>query len=276
MLLVDTFNRYFEPENARAAIRVLQAAGYRVHAAQPVQEDGAAALLWPDFLSAGLIEEARTEARRMLDALEPWLAHGIPIIGLEPSCLYMLTRRIRRAAAGDRAPGRSTPCCSKSFSRPKPMPGASKLKLKPIAERGAAARPLPPEGVRRDGCGRARLRLVPGLNVTTVESSCCGMAGSFGYEAEHYDVSMKMGEASLLPAVRKAVRRTRWSLPTARAAGTRSSIGAQRQALHVARVLEQRSPSARSRLLPQFDRLAAPAQPLAARLQVALERGSRR
>ena len=86
------------------------------------------------------------------------------------------------------------------------------------------------------------LKLVPGLQVDVVESSCCGMAGSFGYEAEHYDVSMKMAEAALLPAVRAAAQDTiivadGTSCRHQIADGTRAS-GA-RQAIHCIRVLEQ-------------------------------------
>jgi Fe-S oxidoreductase len=82
------------------------------------------------------------------------------------------------------------------------------------------------------------LQLVPGLEVQTVESSCCGMAGAFGYQAGHYDVSMKMGELNLLPAVRAAEPDT---LIVADGTSCRQQIrdGAQREALHVARVLEQ-------------------------------------
>jgi Fe-S oxidoreductase len=82
------------------------------------------------------------------------------------------------------------------------------------------------------------LKLVPGLKVRTVESSCCGMAGSFGYEVEHYEVSMKMAEADLLPAVRRVSADT---LIVADGTSCRHQIehGAKRQALHVARVLEQ-------------------------------------
>ena len=80
------------------------------------------------------------------------------------------------------------------------------------------------------------LKLIPGLKVETIESSCCGMAGSFGYEAAHYDVSMKMGELSLLPAIRKSTPDT---LLVADGTSCRHQIrdGAQREALHVARVL---------------------------------------
>jgi Fe-S oxidoreductase len=81
------------------------------------------------------------------------------------------------------------------------------------------------------------LALIPGLDVKLIESSCCGMAGSFGYEAKHYEVSMKMGELSLLPAVRQASPDT---LIVAGGTSCRHQIldGAQREAVHVARVLE--------------------------------------
>jgi Fe-S oxidoreductase len=82
------------------------------------------------------------------------------------------------------------------------------------------------------------LKTVPGLKVSIIESSCCGMAGSFGYEAEHYDMSMKMGELALLPAVRKADAE---ALIVADGTSCRHQIadGAGRSALHVARVLER-------------------------------------
>ncbi len=88
VLLVDTFNRYFEPENARAAERVLNRAGYRVISPDPAR--GRPLCCGRTFLSAGLVDEARREARRMLDALSPYLEAGTPIVGLEPSCLLTL------------------------------------------------------------------------------------------------------------------------------------------------------------------------------------------
>src|SRR5947207_6199465 len=88
VLLVDTFNRYFEPENARAAEHVLTRAGYSVVSPDPAK--GRPLCCGRTFLSAGLVEEARHEARRMLDALAPHVAAGTPIVGLEPSCLLTL------------------------------------------------------------------------------------------------------------------------------------------------------------------------------------------
>ncbi len=89
VLLVDTFNRWFEPENARAAERVLRRAGYTVIAA-PAPDNGRPLCCGRTFLAAGLVEEAREEARRTIAALKPFVASGIPIVGLEPSCLFTL------------------------------------------------------------------------------------------------------------------------------------------------------------------------------------------
>jgi FAD/FMN-containing dehydrogenase/Fe-S oxidoreductase len=93
VLFADSFNRYFEPENLRAAIRVLQAAGVSLHIAKPA-EGGRPLCCGRTFLSAGLINEARAEAQRLVDALMPYVEQGLPIIGLEPSCLLTLRDEI--------------------------------------------------------------------------------------------------------------------------------------------------------------------------------------
>jgi len=236
VLLVDTFNRYFEPENARAAIRVLQAADYRVHVADPVR--GSRPLCCGrTFLSAGLVDEARAEAKRMLDALSPWVAHGVPIIGLEPSCL--LTLRDEYAVM---LPGTDTLAQNaflfEEFLANESRAGRLNLKLKAVASEALLHGHCHQKAFAVMGDVEHVLRLVPELNVRTIESSCCGMAGGFGYEAEHYEISMKMGEASLLPAVREASADT---LVVADGTSCRHQIehGAKRPALHVARVLER-------------------------------------
>ena len=235
VLLVDTFNRYFEPENARAAIRVLQAAGYRVHAAQP--RSGSRPLCCGrTFLSAGLVDEARSEARRMLSALQRWVARGIPVIGLEPSCLLTLRDEYSVLLPGADAVAKQA-FLLEEFLANEADAGRLNLKLKPIAAAALLHGHCHQKAFGLMGAVEKVLRLVPDLKVETVESSCCGMAGSFGYEAEHYDVSMKMGEADLLPAVRKASPDT---LVVADGTSCRHQIehGAQRQAMHVARALE--------------------------------------
>jgi Fe-S oxidoreductase len=235
VLLVDTFNRYFEPENARAAIRVLQAAGYRVHIAQP-REGERPLCCGRTFLSAGLVEEAKTEARRTMAALAPWVALGIPVIGLEPSCLYTLRDEYGVLLPGTEELARHA-VLFEEFLAAEADAGRLKLKLKSIGAQALLHGHCHQKAFGAMPAVERVLKLVPGLQVQTVESSCCGMSGSFGYEAEHYDVSMKMGEVSLLPAVRGASAET---LIVADGTSCRHQIdhGAQRQARHVARVLE--------------------------------------
>jgi FAD/FMN-containing dehydrogenase/Fe-S oxidoreductase len=237
VLFVDTFNNYFEPENARAALAVLDRAGYGVHIARAL--DGSRPLCCGrTFLSAGMVDQAKAEARRMLDALGPYAARGIPIVGLEPSCLLTL-----RDEFGSMLPGAGTDALAKQallfeeFLIRERDAGRLTLALQPISEKKA----LLHGHCHQKAFGvmssvQQALALVPGLAVETVESSCCGMAGSFGYEAAHYDVSMKMAELSLLPKVRSAGGDT---LVVADGTSCRHQIedGAQRSAVHVARVL---------------------------------------
>jgi len=235
VLLADTFNRYFEPGNARAAVRVLQAAGYRVHVAQP-QSSERPLCCGRTFLSAGLVDEARVEARRVLAALAPWVTRGIPVLGLEPSCLLTL-RDEYRVLLPDTEALANNAFLIEEFLAAEAQAGRLNLNLKPIAPAALLHGHCHQKAFGALGAVETVLRLVPGLKVETVESSCCGMAGSFGYEAEHYEISMKMGEANLLPAVRKASPET---LIVADGTSCRHQIehGAKRDAIHVVRALE--------------------------------------
>ncbi len=235
VLLADTFNRYFEPDNIEAALAVLGAAGYQVEIATPLR--GSRPLCCGrTFLAVGKVDEARRELQRTLDALAPHLARGTPVVGLEPSCLLGFrdeTPRCCRARPRARLP--PTASCSRSFWRASKRQGDC-ARSDPAQEARAAARALPPEIIRRHAGGRTALKLVPGLAARIVESSCCGMAGAFGYHAETIDVSRAMGELSLLPAIRKADTDT---IIVADGTSCRQQIrdGAGREALHVARVL---------------------------------------
>jgi Fe-S oxidoreductase len=236
VLLVDTFNRYFEPENARAAIRVLEAADYRVHVAQPAH--GMRPLCCGrTFLTAGLVDEAKTEARRVLEALRPWLKHGVPVLGLEPSCLYTLRDEypVLLPEAQELA---ANAFLFEEYLAAELEAGRFAPPLKPVAAKALLHGHCHQKAFGAMGAVERVLRTVPGLEVSAVESSCCGMAGSFGYEAEHYEASMKMGELALLPAVRRADAE---ALIVADGTSCRHQIadGAGRQGLHVARVLER-------------------------------------
>jgi Fe-S oxidoreductase len=236
VLLVDTFNRYFEPENARAAVRVLEAGGYRVHVAQPLFETRPLCC-GRTFLTMGLVEEAKHEARRVVEALKPWLDNGVPIIGLEPSCLYTLRDEYAVLLPEAKALGGQVLLFEEFLAR-EAESGRLALPLKPLETQALLHGHCHQKAFGAMGVVEKVLGLVPGLKVNTVASSCCGMAGSFGYETEHHDISMKMAELSLLPAVRQAGTE---ALIVADGTSCRHQIadGSGRRALHVARVLER-------------------------------------
>ncbi len=238
VLFVDTFDRWFEPENARAAVRVLAAAGYTVHIAEP-KDGGRPLCCGRTFLATGQVHEARAEARRMIEALMPWVERGVPIVGLEPSCLFSLRDEFKAMLPGaDTEKLASQAFLFEEFLAREADAGQLKLELKPLAREALLHGHCHQKAFGAMGAVERVLRLVPELKVSVIESSCCGMAGAFGMEAEHYDISMKMGEASLLPAVRRAGAET---LVVADGTSCRHQIadGAARTAIHVARVLAQ-------------------------------------
>ncbi|MFQ5773003.1 MAG: FAD-binding and (Fe-S)-binding domain-containing protein [Kiloniellaceae bacterium] len=237
VLLADTFNTYFEPENLRAALAVLVAAGYRVRLPRPA---GRRPLCCGrTFLAGGYVDEARVEARRTLDALGPFVARGVPVVGLEPSCLLTLRDEYKAMLPGPETDALAERALLfEEFLAAEHEAGRLDLALEPVGRRRA----LLHGHCHQKAFGALSsvetvLRLVPDLEVETVESSCCGMAGAFGYGAETYEISMRMGELSLLPAVRAAGRE---ALVVADGTSCRHQIkdGAGREALHAARVLE--------------------------------------
>jgi FAD/FMN-containing dehydrogenase/Fe-S oxidoreductase len=247
VLFADTFNNYFEPENARAALAVLRAAGYRVHVARaaPQSADPARPLCCGrTYLASGLVDQARVEARRVVEACRPYVERGIPVVGLEPSCLLTLRDEFLVLGLGDDAQRLADNAwLFEEFLAREHDAGRLALKLAALPEKRALLHGHCHQKAF-DAVTPAQkvLGLVPGLKVELIESSCCGMAGSFGYEAAHYDVSMQMAELSLLPAIRAADGDTLLvadgtSCRHQIADGTRGDV--QREALHVARVLER-------------------------------------
>jgi FAD/FMN-containing dehydrogenase/Fe-S oxidoreductase len=237
LLFVDTFNNSIEPENARAAQQVLEAAGYTVHF--NTREGERPLCCGRTFLAAGLVDEAKREARRMLDAFRPFIERGVPVVGLEPSCLLSLRDEFLQYGFGEEAERLSKlAMLFEEFLVREHKDGRLKLELKPL---GGANQALVHGHCHQKAFDafspvQAVLKWIPGLKVSTVESSCCGMAGSFGYEAEHYGASMAMAELSLLPAVRKIDANT---IMVADGTSCRHQIhdGAGVEAVHVAKVL---------------------------------------
>ena len=194
LLLADTFNRYFEPENLRAALRVLRAAGLKVRVAQG---EGRPLCCGRTYLAAGMVDRARAEAQRMLDALPG----DVPVIGLEPSCLFTLKDEFPSLLPGKPAEalaGRAM-LLSEYLAKTKPD-----LALQPIAATAHVHGHCHQKSFGAFLPGLATLGTVPGLKVQPIASGCCGMAGSFGYQTESQAASRAMAEAGLLPAVRAA------------------------------------------------------------------------
>jgi FAD/FMN-containing dehydrogenase/Fe-S oxidoreductase len=236
VLFADTFNRFYERENLDDALDVLVAGGYRVHLPQPIDRKRPLCC-GRTFLSVGLVDQARAELDRLVEAFAPFAARGVPIIGLEPSCLLTLRDELLSLRSDETAKGVSAHALLfEEFLVREAEAGHLRLPL----------RALPRKALVHGHCHQKSfgafkpvekvLRLVPDLNVETIESSCCGMAGAFGYGVDTYDASIEMAELSLLPAIRRADDAT---LIVADGTSCRHQIkdGAARSALHVARVL---------------------------------------
>ena len=247
VLFVDTFSEYFEPENAHAAIKVLAAAGYRVQVARADAGDAEPArplCCGRTFLTAGLVDEAKREARRVVTALLPHVERGAAVVGLEPSCLLSLRDEFLVMGLGDAAQRLADNAwLIEEFLAREHHAGRLKLALTALPETHALLHGhCHQKAFDAVTPAHAVLKLIPGLAVELIESSCCGLAGAFGYEAAHYSVSMQMAELALLPAVRKAEATTLivadgTSCRHQIADGTRES--GQREAVHVVRVLER-------------------------------------
>jgi Fe-S oxidoreductase len=239
VLFVDTFNGYFESDNALSAVKVLQAAGYTVHVASKSTPDGKALCCGRTYLASGMVDQAKVKAGELVNALLPFAAQGIAIVGLEPSCLLTLRDEALSMGLGAAAQTISQHALLlEEFLAGEAAAGkleALKAKLKP------ATQPILLHGHCHQKAFAAVspiidvLRLIPGAQPELIESSCCGMAGSFGYEAAHYEVSMQMAELSLLPAVRQQPH----AIVVADGTSCRHQIrdGAQREAIHVAVLL---------------------------------------
>ena len=237
VLFADTFNRHFEPENLRAAVDVLVFAGKRVYLAGPTDRERGLCC-GRTFLSVGLVDQARAEMSRTVSALKPFVDRGLPVIGLEPSCLLTLRDELLSILPGDDSQNLAKQAMLfEEYLARELDAGRLDLDLKPMGKILVHGHCHQKAHLTMPSLD-AVLGLLPDAGAEKVPSSCCGMAGAFGYGAETYEVSQAMAEAALLPAIREAGEET---LLVANGTSCRQQIkhGSKRPALHIAQLLKE-------------------------------------
>lgn len=232
ILFVDTFNRYFDPEIIRDATDVLVTAGYQVFI--PKTPRNKPLCCGRTYLSSGLIKQAKQKAQTLVSILAPFAEQQIPIVGLEPSCLLALRDEVPSLLPTKQAKqiAKMAVTFEELLAKDKPkmrLVNNGKAYLHGHCHQKAFDAVKPIEEV---------LSMIEGLEVETIDSSCCGMAGAFGYDATTYDVSMLMAEENLLPKVRESNNN---DIIVADGTSCRCQIehGTSRKALHVAQLLKK-------------------------------------
>jgi Fe-S oxidoreductase len=230
VLFNDTFNNYNYPQVAIAATEVLESAGFEVLLS------GHKCCGRP-MISKGLVDKARNAAQHTVDCLAPFAEQGIPIVGLEPSCLLSVRDEYLYLLPDDPRVKTIAEHCYTFEEFIAKLADEGELELDFREDVGHVL--LHGHCHQKSLVGTnpsLRTLTLPGYEVTEVDSGCCGMAGAFGYEAEHYDISLAMAERRLLPTVREQSQDT---LIAAAGVSCRQQIkhGSGRYALHPAEIL---------------------------------------
>jgi FAD/FMN-containing dehydrogenase/Fe-S oxidoreductase len=236
VLWADSFNAAFEREILDDAIRTLMHAGYRVHLAKPADGSSRPLCCGRTYLAVGNVDAAKAEMQRSLLSLEPFFARGVPLVGLEPSCLFSFRDEALAMLPGEASKRAAAHALLfEEFIAREAKAGRFKPKLKPATQKVLLHGHCHQKAFGAMGAVEQALKLIPDLKLEKIESSCCGMAGAFGYQAETADVSLKMGELSLLPAARNAGD----AVLVADGTSCRHQIeqGAGKEAVHVASLL---------------------------------------
>ncbi|HTU19017.1 MAG TPA: FAD-linked oxidase C-terminal domain-containing protein [Gemmataceae bacterium] len=231
LLLADCFTTYNEPDIGRAAVRVLERAGYTVELAELT-------CCGRPMISKGFLLQTRTLIQEQAASLAQRLVDGTPLLGLEPSCLLTLADEWTELLPG--APTRAVASAAQladSWLARQVQTGSCELKLRPRPEQCMLHGHCHQKALLGAGGSAAALRLVPQLDVIVMDTGCCGMAGSFGFEREHYDLSVQIANLALLPGLAKAPE----AIVAAPGTSCRHQIRdlAHRHARHPLQVLEE-------------------------------------
>ncbi len=228
ILWPDTFNNYFHPEVAKATVEVLEAAGFQVLVPK------ASLCCGRPLFDFGMLDMAERWLRQIMDALRPEIEAGVPLVGMEPSCLAVFRDELHGLFPHNEDANRlrQQAFTLSEFLNKK----AQDFHLPQIRRKALVHGHCHHKSVMGTHDETQILNKL-GLDVHVADEGCCGMAGSFGFEAEHYEVSQKIGERILLPAVRKAEQET---LIIADGFSCMEQIeqGSQRRALHLAQVIQ--------------------------------------
>jgi Fe-S oxidoreductase len=239
VLFADTFNSYFENENLQAALSLLQQSGYAIHVAQPNQDDHQQNpfCCGRTYLAAGMVHEAKERVTALVNHLAPYAQAGIAVVGLEPSCLFTLRDEALQMGLGPKAELVSQQAqlleefLAKEHKANRFTP-QFKESTKPILLHGHCHQ----KAFAAVSPALELLRLIPNANPQLIESSCCGMAGSFGYEVEHIEASKEMAELSLLPTIRK--HPDAWVVADGTSCRHQIADGVGKNAKHIVKILE--------------------------------------
>jgi Fe-S oxidoreductase len=239
VLFADTFNAYFENDNLQAALSLLQKSGYVIHVAQPDQHDQQQNpfCCGRTYLAAGMVPEAKKRITTLVNHLAPYAQAGIAIVGLEPSCLFTLRDEALQMGLGPKAELVSQQAqLLEEFLAKEQKAGRFTPRFKESAQLILVHGHCHQKAFDAVSPALELLRLIPNANPQLIESSCCGMAGSFGYEVEHIEASKQMAELSLLPSIR--MHPNAWVVADGTSCRHQIADGTKRDAIHIARILE--------------------------------------
>lgn len=250
VLLLDTFSHNFDPEIAEAAIKVLNHGGYFVHLTLPPNQEQRPLCCGRTHIAHGMIDRAKQEAKRMLSVLYPHIQAGRKIIGLEPACLLAIRDDYLFLGLGEQAQQvANNALLFEEFIAKENTAKRFQGNFQSIAK-SSTNTPITPPVLVHGHCHqkavgamksmRKVLKMIPELKFQFIDTSCCGMAGSFGMESEHYEISQQMAEQSLLPTIRANTD----AEIIANGFSCRHQIktGSQRDAIHIAQLLQKALP----------------------------------